>query len=100
MEFVAAVVALGPVVLMMALLVLRTRQLRPRRPVTTTGRWPTAGGGAAGVREPRRPLVPAGAMGVALEEPGDEPAEALEVPEPAPARVVPVVPPWRRLRAS
>ena len=102
MELVAGlVVVLGPFVALMVLLVIRTRQLWPKRgPVAWTGGAPGSsgrGGDTSGDREPRRPLVPAGAGSVAL----PEPVEDIEADEPVPVRVAPPVPdPHRRLRAS
>ncbi len=96
MDVVVALVGLGPVLLLLTLLVLRTRQLWWRQPVTSFKDWPGSGGETAGDREPRRPLVPAGAGAVALQPPE---GEENDVPGVA-RRDHPGGEPARRLRAS
>jgi len=95
-DVVAALVALGPVLGMLVLLVLRTRQLWPRRPVTSFDDRPQRGGDTAGDREPRRPLTPVGAGSIALPLPEDDDEGTL-----AEAPWVPATEQGRRgLRAS
>jgi hypothetical protein len=84
METAGVVLALVPVAILTVLLALAVRRqlwsrLRPRagplRPSAPPGRPPALGGGRhgpAGVREPRRPLVPSAAGAAALPLP-DEP---------------------------
>ena len=88
----AAAVALAPVVLLLALLVVRVRQMW-RLTASSTRPWasPSAGPDSAGVREPRRPLVPSGVASAALPLPEPEPEPAatpipvrLRRPRPAP----------------
>ena len=81
-DVVAALVVLGPVAIMMALLILRIRQLWPREVATWIEDGPRQGGDPAGVREPRRPLTPAGAGSMMLPLPEDE-EPAPSVPSPA-----------------
>ena len=72
-EFLAGLLAFGPLALLMVLLAIRTRRLWPKRPVT---RWEAGPGrnrgDPSGDREPRRPLLPSGAAAVAMPEPHDE----------------------------
>lgn len=64
MELLGGLLVLGPLVALMVLLAIRTRQLWPRRPVTWWGGGPAGGwGDPAGDREPRRPRLPSGAGG-------------------------------------
>ena len=95
MELVAAVIVLGPVVLLMALLFVRIRQQWPRRPVAPFDEGPRQGGDGAGDREPRRPLAPASAGSVALPLPPEE-----ESGRSAPPRTRPAVEGPEGLRAS
>ena len=90
-------VALGPAVVLLVLLVLRLRRMWSVD--CRAGLWdlPSPGGGTAGVREPRRPLVPAGTAGAALEPDVEE--TAAEVPWPA-VQVERRADAPRRLRAS
>ncbi len=92
MPFLAALVALGPLLGLMVLLVIRTRHLWARTPVTIEPYRPRQGGETAGDREPRRPLAPVGAGSVALPLPlppdgdgdgdggGDAPARPVAPP--------------------
>jgi len=99
-EPLAALVALGPLLGLLVLLVIRTRRLWARTPVTIEPYRPERGGDPAGDREPRRPLVPVDAGGVALPLPmavGDDEDPSPLAPPPMTLRADG---PPRGLRAS
>lgn len=95
MDFVVALAALCPLLMLLVLLVLRTRQLWAHGS-TQGGNRSGGGGDPAGDREPRRPLVPAGSPGLALPEPSED-AGVVGWPSPV---AQPVDDPGRELRAS
>ena len=67
MEILGALVALGPVILLVVLLLLRLREMWSRD--CNQGLWDIRGPGpgTTGVRELRRPLAPAGSAGAVVE---------------------------------
>ncbi len=97
MEILGPLIGLGPVILLVVLLLLTLRQMWSRD--RSAGLWdlPSPGASATGVREPRRPLVPAGSAGAAIEPEMEVPVDDVAA---AAARLTPTAAHDHGLRAS